>query len=67
MASSLCLRIPLAALLNASKIYCTLYKRPLLLSAPCVLQLLRDSTAIVKYYSSDVQHPDVMYRSLDCI
>jgi len=67
VASSVRSRIPLGALLNASKIYCTLYKTPLLLSASCVLELPRDSTAIVRYYGSDLQRPDVMYRALNCI
>lgn len=61
------LRVPLGALLNASKIYGTLSKSPLLLSAQCVLQLLRDSAAIITHYLSDLQHPDVTYRSFSCI
>lgn len=67
MASFLRSRIPLRALLNARKIYRSLYKRPFLLSACCVLQLLRDSAAIVKCYSSDLQPPGLMYGSLNCI
>lgn len=67
VASSLRSRIPQGALFSASKIHCTLYKSLLLLSARCVLQLLRDSAAIVKYYSNDLEHPDVMCRSFNYI
>lgn len=67
VASSLRSRIPLGVLFSASKIYCSLYKSLLLLSARCALQLPRDSAAIVKHYSSDLEHPDVMYRSFNYI
>lgn len=60
-------RVPLGALLNASKIYGTLSKRPLLYSAHCVWQLMSHSAAVVTYYLSDLQHPGVMYRSLNYI